>query len=294
MRATLLALTLLASVVQPAAQQATTVPAPISRVLEKMKSPTRTERSKAFDEAAELLASDKTTPGDNDRLRLGIIQLLIAENARTNVPDEEALKQAASGASSANGTGEGEGDEWEYYPSLIDFVAHLGDERAIPALLGAAMTGGMAIRGVARFGKKALGPALEQVASGDPALASGAVYVIQKLLEWRSVSDADSHLRIKKALRRALASPEFAVRLSAMYAIEYLDDREEFVPLLKEVAEHDPVKLAGQRPDDGGDSGEFYPARFDARRLLRKIANHEQPVIHEQGLPTEEYLPVKP
>jgi hypothetical protein len=78
-----------------------------------------------------------------------------------------------------------------------------------------------------------------------------------------------------------------------MGAIEYLDDREEFVPLLKDVAEHDPVKLAGQRPDDGGDNGEFYPGRFHARQLLRKIANHEYPPI-DRGLSPSEYEPVKP
>jgi hypothetical protein len=42
---------------------------------------------------------------------------------------------------------------------------------------------------------------------------------------------------------------------------------------MKEVGERDPIKLAGRRPDDGGDNGEFYPARFDARRLLRKIVS---------------------
>jgi hypothetical protein len=63
--------------------------------------------------------------------------------------------------------------------------------------------------------------------------------------------------------------------------------------LLKKVAEHDPVRLVGQRPDDGGDNGEFYPARFDARQLLRKIANHEQSPI-DRGLSPSEYEPVKP
>ncbi len=189
---------------------------------------------------------------------------------------------------------EGEGEEEsDYYSVLIGFVANLNDERAIPALLGAANTGGSATRGVARFGKRALDPTLVQVKSANADLAEGALWVIRDMLEFRLVSDPESHLRIKDALRSALRSSEFGVRVSAMGAIEYLDDRDEFVPLLKEVAEHDPVKIAGQRPDDGGDNGEFYPARFDARRLLRKIANHEQPPI-DRGLPPSEYQPVKP
>lgn len=263
MRLTVLISVFLAVAGLAAAQQASTVYPTVSSVLDRMNSPTWTEREKAFEDATELVASGKQTPRDVDQLRLGMIQLLATEN-NDKVPAAD----------------EREGEEnSEYYANLIGFVASLGDERAIPSLLGAASTGGIAIRGVAQFGKKALGPTLEQVKSPDPKLASGAVYVIREMLKMGTVSDPDSHLRIKNSLRSALASPEFAVRLSAIGAIEYLDDREEFVPMLKDAAEHDPVKLAGQKPDDGGDNGEFYPARQDARRLLRKIANHEPPVI---------------
>ncbi len=237
----------------------------VSSVLGRMKSQTWTDRRMAFADAAKLLASNKSTFREADQLRLGVIQLLVTENNDQTPPASER---------------EGE-ENGEYYASLIEFVASLNDERAIPALLGATPTGGIATRSVARFGKKALGPTLEQVKSPVRKLASGAVYVIREMLKMGAVSDPDSHLRIKNSLRSALTSPEFAVRLSAIGAIEYLDDREEFVPMLRDVAEHDPVKLAGQKPDDGGDNGEFYPARQDARRLLRKIANHEPPLIDE-------------
>ena len=137
----------------------------------------------------------------------------------------------------------------------------------------------MASRGVARFGKRALNPTLEQFKSQDADLVEGAVWVFRDMLEFHLVSDPESHLRIKNALRSALGSPEFEVRLSAMGAIEYLDDREEFVPMLKEIAKCDPFELAGQRSDDGEDNGAYYPARFDAGQLLHKIANHEPPVV---------------
>jgi hypothetical protein len=245
------------------AQQMAAVQPTVSSVVDRMNSPRWREREKAFEEATNLVASGKRTPADLDRVRLGVIQLLATEN-NDKVPAAD----------------EREGEEnSEYYASLIGFVANLGDERAIPSLLGASSTGGIAIRGVAQFGKKALDPTLEQVKSLDSKLASGAVFVIREMLLMGTVSDPESHLRVKNALRSALASPEFLVRISAIGAIECLDDREEFVPILKEVAEHDPVKLAGQQPDDGGDKGEFYPARRDARRLLRKIANHQSPVI---------------
>ena len=258
-----------------------------------MNSASRTEREKAFGEANELLGSDTTNPTDVDRLRLGIIRLLVRENQRElKKQDDKARKASPSNGAGQVEEGGGE-EESDYYSVLIGFVTDLNDERAIPALLGAANTGGMAERGVARFGRRALDPTLVQVKSANADLAEGALWVIRDMLEFGLVSDQESHLRIKDALRSALRSSEFGVRVSAMGAIEYLDDREELVPMLKEVAEHDPVKIAGQRPDDGGDHGEFYPARFDARRLLRKIANHEQPPT-DRGLPQSEYQPVKP
>jgi len=245
------------------------------------------EREKAFGEAGELLQSEATKSQDADRLQLAIIELLVRENRR-----DVRVKVGAKESPLADGAVEDE-EESDYYSGLIGFVADLNDARAIPALLGAANTGGMATRGVARFGKRALDPTLIQVKSENADLAEGAVWVIRDMLEYRLVTDPESVRRIKAALRTALRSSEFGIRLSAMGAIEYLEDRGEFVPLLKDVAEHDPVKLAGQRPDDGGDNGEFYPGRFDARQLLRKIGNHEQPPI-DRGLSPSEYEPVKP
>ena len=136
----------------------------------------------------------------------------------------------------------------------------------------------MATRGVARYGKKALNQVLQQVSGRDPGLASGALFVIRDMLEFRLVSDPDSLLKIKNALRSALVRKEFEVRESALWVIEYLADREEFVPTIKEIAEHDPLTLPG-KPDDGGDGGKFYPLRQNARRSLRMIANHQWPPI---------------
>jgi len=267
------------------AQQPSTAHPTVSSVLDRMKSATWTERQKAFGEATELAASGKQTPHDADQLRLGIIQLLIKENnGGLKEPDNETQQGSPNTASTESSAdenyGEGYGeDKSEYYAGLIGFVAGLNDERAIPALLGAANTGGMASRGVARFGKKALAPTLAQVKSQDSHLASGALFVILEMLKMRTVSDPDSHLRIKNSLRSALASPEYRVRKNAMTPIEYLDDREEFVPMLQDIAEHDPYKSPYNLGSKGSGEDSQYVVRRGARLLLRKIANHEQPAV---------------
>jgi hypothetical protein len=249
-------------------QTSTSTQPDTSAVLSPMQSPTWGERSNAFSDAADVLSSQKLTAAEKDRIRLGIIQLLATENN-----DKESIAD------------EGESENRsEYRAALIDYVRHMNDERAIPALLGAAMSGGMAIRGVARFGKKALGPTLAQANGKDPDLAEGAFYVIQKMLEMRTVNDPDSHARIKSALRSAIESQAPGIREAAIFAIEYLDDREEFVPLLKEVAEHDPYKIPNQ-PKWDGTVGDYYILREHAAKLLAKIAAHEPPTIDTHGPP---------
>lgn len=253
------------------AQRSTTV----SAALDRMANGTRTERQNAFSDAVELIASGRETSHDIDRLRLGIIQLLARENKATKASAKQPIADD-------NANDESIEAYEEYYAGLVGFVAGLGDERAIPALLGAAGTGGMATRGVARFGKKAVGAVLEQVASKDPRPADDALFVILEMLKMHTASDPDSHRRIKSALRSALDSQDAGVRESAIYAIEYLDDRDEFLPVLRYMAERDPGKLAGQ-PKEGGTVGDYYFVREDAAKLLRKIANHEAPAV-DQGV----------
>ncbi len=267
------------------AQQPITAHPPVSSVLDRMKSATWAERSNAFGEATQLLGSGQASPSDADRLQLGIIQLLIKENnGGLKEPDDEA-QQGPSGTGSTENPpnksyGEGYGeDKAEYYASLIGFVADLGEERAIPALLGAASTGGMATRAVARFGEKALDPTLAQVKSQNPDLASGALFVILQMLKMQTVSDLDSHNRIKNSLRSALASREDRIRGNAMLPIEYLGDREEFVPVLQDIAEHDPYKSPYNLGNGGNGEDSQYVVRRRAQSLLHKIANHEQPAI---------------
>src|ERR1035441_3038909 len=207
MRAALFTWLLLTSVLQLCAQQTSTTYSSVSSILARMNSASRTEREKAFREAGEMRGAEAWVPKQTDA------------KAKAGAPYK--------GASEVE-EGEGE-EESDYYSVLVGFVANLNDERAIPALLGAANRGGIATRGVARFGKRALDPTLTQAKNANADLAEGALWVIRDMLEFGLVSDPESHLRIKEALRSSLGSSEFGIRVSAMGAIEYLGDRDEFV-----------------------------------------------------------------
>lgn len=134
-------------VVQLAAQQAPAELPTVSAISQRMSSSKMDEREKAFDEGSRLLASEKTAPRDVERLRLGVIQLLTAENDRNNISDDEAAKLAdEERAKVADGCDHGDnyaGDEEEdaddpstaYMHRLIAIVVGFNDERAIPALL---------------------------------------------------------------------------------------------------------------------------------------------------------------
>jgi hypothetical protein len=243
----------------------------ISSVLGQMKATTWSQRSDAFDQAVKLLESAETSPSDVDRLRLGTIQLLVHEN-------NGGLKEPDNVAPENYTEGYGE-DKAEYYAGLISFVAELNDERAIPALLGAAGSGGMATRAVARFGKRALDPTLTQLKSQNSDLASGASFVVMQILKLHTTSDSDSHLRIKDALKSALVSPDYRTRANAMYPVEYLDDREEFVAILQDIAAHDSYKSPYYVTNEGKTVGGDYLVRRHAQLLLHKIESHEEPAI---------------
>ncbi len=272
MRATLLACTLLISVVQPSAQQTSTVHPTVSQILDGMKSEDFSERSKALDEANVLLASGKSTTEASDRVKLGIIRLLIAENARINVPDGEVAKQAET-ASCGNGSDDCEGDESDYYPNLIATVAAFNDERAIPALAGALPYSSLATEALLRFGDKGLDAMLAQFkTSRNALLRASAMGMVIGLLSRRD--DPVSQSRLKELVQTSLADSKPVVRTHAVLEIDCLTNRQDFVPALEKIAKTDPFKLPG-KADDGGDGDEFYPVRADARRALRHIQNNQ-------------------
>jgi hypothetical protein len=129
-------------------------------------------------------------------------------------------------------------------------------------------TGGMAQRGLLKYGEKALGPVLEQLKNPDALVRASALGLSVALLE-RS-NDPKSPERAVEIIRQGLADSASVVRGHAVREIDCLDQRQEFVPILKRIAITDPEKLLG-KASDGGDGDEFYPVRYDARQVLRDI-----------------------
>jgi hypothetical protein len=130
----------------------------------------------------------------------------------------------------------------------------------------------MAQQSLLKYGDKAIGPVLAQLKSSDDMVRSSALNMGIALLEQRN--DPASNAQIKELIRSSLADESMIVRRTAVQQIGCLEDRQNFVPLLKEIAKTDPQTLPGKALDSGG-GNEFYPVRYDARRVLRDIQNNE-------------------
>ena len=283
MRTAFLAVSILLLIAQPAAPQTAGEPLTVSAVLQQMSNSRMDEREKAFDEALKLLASKSTIQGDIKQLRLGVIQLLIAENARNDISDTEAARLAdqenAKNEAACEHSDNCRDDEEDvedpstaYMHRLIATVAGFNDERAIPALAGAVGWDDNVTSALLAFGYKALAPVIDQLKGRNSFRRISALDMAIALLE--TSNDAASQYRIKKLIRSSLDDTWPLVRTHAVDTIDCRKDRLDFVPLLQEVAKTDPFILPG-RALDGGDGGKFYPVRAHARRALRHIQRNE-------------------
>jgi len=216
------------------------------------------KRTAGSGDAAALVGFFKQHPEQADRIKLGLIQLLKADNA-----DFQGEK-TPPGTYAEHDT--------EHYAEVVNVVSSLNDERAVPALVDAMTTGGMAQQSLLKYGDKAIGPVLAQLKSSDDMVRSSALNMGIALLEQRN--DPASNAQIKELIRSSLADESMIVRRTAVQQIGCLEDRQNFVPLLKEIAKTDPQTLPGKALDSGG-GNEFYPVRYDARRVLRDIQNNE-------------------
>jgi hypothetical protein len=154
----------------------------------------------------------------------------------------------------------------------VNVVSSLKDERAIPALVGAMTTGGMAQQSLLKYGDKAIGVVLAQMKSPDDMVRAAALNMGIALLEQRN--DPASNARIKELIQSSLADESMIVRGVAVQQIGCLEDRQDFVPMLGKIAKSDPKKLSNKQALDGGDADGFYPVRSDARQVLRDIQNN--------------------
>ncbi|MBZ5634841.1 MAG: hypothetical protein LAO55_17100 [Acidobacteriia bacterium] len=252
------------------AQQSEPLDSRVTAVLARMASSDRGTRNSAFDdlvgvitegqqlgfdpEYSSLLAAFLArNPEQADRVKLGLINLLKADNVDTTLP--------------AGYTAE---DNSEHYAAAIDLVSSLNDDRAIPALVGALGTGGMATGGVIKYGEKALGPVLSALNNPNLLVRSAAVGTAVTIL--RIKNDVASQDQILGLIRTAIHDREFLIRSAALYQIDNLTDQkefapalQEFVPALEEMAQRDPFVLQRETR---------YPLRDRAKKLLDKITNH--------------------
>ena len=269
-----------------AQQSAPADPGKLGDSLSRLESSDLRVREAGFDELMGVVASEVGPPSDpgipGDSLQKFLARhpdqaaqvgsALIHALTEANhlfIPDQDI---ASKNPSMEPGTATYTEDDSEDYARLIDAVASLDDERAIPALVGAMTTGGMAQRGLLKYGDKALEPISAQLKNSNPLVRAMALGMMTTILA--AHNDPASHARIKDLIRSSLNDPRPVVRSQAIREIACIEDREDFVPVLQQIAKTDPLKLPG-KADDGGDGDEFYPVRFDARRALRDIRNNK-------------------
>jgi len=258
------------------AQQPPSLDSKISAILVRMKGKNLLVREKAYDDLMEVLASEREHapagtsanvfsnlasqhPDQSDRVRLALIQLLEWENELFISPKDVEHSHYTERDS-------------EHYADLITTVSIMYDERAIPALVGAMTTGGIATRGLLYFGDKALDPITEQLKSPNTLVRSSALALSISLLEDRK--DPASHKRAMDLIRLYLNDSDAVVRNEAVRDVECVGERREFVSALEQIAKTDSFKLPGKALD-GGDGEEFYPVRYSARRVLRDIKDNK-------------------
>jgi hypothetical protein len=249
-------------------QQAGSLDSRLSDSLARMRDQDLNNREDGFRETMKLISEDQhggsstqidllktffmRHPDKADSVELSLIRLLTAE--------DDVFMKARPGTHT-----EGDG---EYYADLISAVSSLGDARAIPALIGAMTTGGIAQHALDDYGDQALEPVLQQLKSPDPLRRAVATTLGIHIL--RRHKDPASRERIIGIIMSSLADPNFVVRTSGVEEIECLEQHQQFVPVLKQLAKTDPAKSPGKALD-GGDGGEFYPVRYTARRVLREM-----------------------
>jgi hypothetical protein len=176
-------------------------------------------------------------PGQAERLKVALVRMLKLENEKPT----------------------------ENYPEVIDIVASLNDDRAIPALLGAMDTGQMAIQGLMKYGDKTLDAVLGRLNDPEAGIRAAAVSVAITILAAKG--DAVSRSKIRNITETALKDPSLAARADAIYMIGCLEERSDFEPLLEQMAKNDPGKMTWE----GGK--ETYPVRLAASNVLNDIQN---------------------
>jgi hypothetical protein len=124
-----------------------------------------------------------------------------------------------------------------------------------------------------QYSDKALGLILARRKSPDALVRAESLEIAVRIL--RTKKDAVSRAREADLIRSSLKDPAPVVRTAATRETVCLDNAQDFVPRLEQIAKSDPADFGPGKADDGGDGDEFYPVRSNARRALREIQNKE-------------------
>jgi HEAT repeat protein len=258
-----------------AAQSGAASTTPLAAALTGLRSPDLATRREAFTalhqsmaaefKGAPRLSADEMRhrylaqhPADADNIKTALIRLLKTEN--------DTFLSAAVPPGTYTET------EMEYYEHVVEAVASLHDERAMPGLVKAAKTGSIASNAVLGFGDRAL-PAILAVLNGGADALSKATALNLGVTILRNEGTADSNARIAKLIRDSLADKDWQVRVAAVMLVECRPDRETYVPLLETLSSSDPFRYSA-RPGRGERSWSF-PVRGQARRVLQAVRDRK-------------------
>lgn len=193
---------------------------PLAATLRELKSDVDTVRMKAFyrliepgpDAGASTRFLLATRPADRNRIALALIALLQREHDPRRPPLPDSLSEAFA----------------EYDGDLIWAVGELHDRRAVPALIGAIETGGLAERGLVSLGSAAVPALIQTSRTGSMFARQGATSALG-MVAARQVElglDAKSIESVRGALLGALGDDRPFVRYEAVNGLAPFRDPE--------------------------------------------------------------------
>ncbi len=206
--------------------------ASVQATVQRMRSDVDSVRMHAFYEligrgpnaGARIRAVLEANPGDKE----GIATALIAALERANRPPAKPPSYSDAEAFA------------EYHGDLIWAVGELHDQRAIPALMGALETGGLAQRAIASFGPRVI-PELQRAlgAESSSRRVAATMTLVRMAGDPKAVPDPSSRSAIRKGLLQAFADENRFVRQGAMSGLAAFPDST-VTAALRHAAANDP------------------------------------------------------
>lgn len=191
--------------------------ASVGETVQRMRSEVDSTRMHAFYEmigrgpnaGARMRAVIEANPGEKEAISAALIAALARANRPPTAPPSHVDAEAFA----------------EYHGDLIWAVSELHDQRAIPALMGALETGGLAQRAIASFGPRVI-PELEGAlrAESSSRRVAATMTLVRMVGDPKTLADSASRSAIRDALLRAFADEDRFVRQGAMRGLGAFSD----------------------------------------------------------------------